>query len=654
MNTGTLAGKQHVVSEGRGMHLRLAATVLILVAAIALTKAVPTLDKWPADYFVPAKEWITAWCAWLGQVGKPVTRTISWLLSQLLALSEGVLYRGFESVDLPPLPWVAVAGGMAILGHWIGGRSLALLGGLSTIYLAIFGLWSDSMKTLSVVMVTVPVAVASGLALGVWAVRSQRFEKVLNACFDVMQATPHMAYLGPVVVLFGFGQVPALLATFVFALPPMGRCTILALRTVQPDVIEAGRMAGCTPRQLLWKVELPAGKQTLLLGVNQVVMQTLAMAVIASLVGASGLGQKLLFSLQQLQIGKAVEQGVAITLIAIVLDRMGQAFMRRVPEHRPERESLIHRHRHLAGFAGVLLVAVAVSQLAPAVSILPRNLTWSYGAPINDVVRWVSRELFDYIKPVRDTITIWLLLPLRDFYLWLPWPVVIGSLAVLGWRLGGLRLAVLPCVLLGILLVTGFWRPFMLTVYLVTSTTILSTAIGIPLGIWAASRPLAARVINTICDTLQTFPSFIYLIPVIMLFQTSDLSNVLAMLAYATVPTVRYAQLGLSRVPQATVEAAIAGGATPFQRLTKVELPIAFPELLMGLNQTIMMALAMVAITALIGSADLGQEIYKALPGADTGRALIAGLGIAFIGIIAERLLGAWAGRIKRDLGLDR
>jgi glycine betaine/proline transport system permease protein len=155
-----------------------------------------------------------------------------------------------------------------------------------------------------------------------------------------------------------------------------------------------------------------------------------------------------------------------------------------------------------------------------------------------------------------------------------------------------------------------------------------------------------------ICDLLQTFPSFIYLIPVIMLFQTSDLSNVIAMLFYATVPAIRYTFLGLQRVPQTVIEAAVAAGATPRQRLWKVELPIALPEILLGINQTIMMALAMVAITALIGSRDLGQEIYKALPGADTGRGLLAGLGIAFIGIIASRLIGGWAAKMKQQLGM--
>jgi glycine betaine/proline transport system permease protein len=505
---------------------------------------------------------------------------------------------------------------------------------------------------LSLVIVAVPFAAALGLAMGIWATRNARVERVLNVVFDVLQATPHMAYLGPVVVLFGFGQVPAMLATIGFAMPPMARCTILGIRTVPSDIREAGQMAGCTPRQTLWKVEIPAAQQTLLLGLNQVVMQTLAMVVIASLVGASGLGQKLLFSLQQLQLGKAVEQGVAISLIAIVLDRLTQAYMRRAPSHADRNVSWLRRHRHLSAFLLVLVVSIVLAKIFPALAILPKDMTFSFGAPINDLVRWVSKTLFVYIKPIRDTITIWLLLPMRDFYLWLPWPAVIGALAVMGWRLGGWRLALLPVWLFGFLLITGFWTPLMLTIYLVTGATILSILIGVPLGIWAARNERVAGVIMTICDTLQTFPSFIYLIPVIMLFQTSDLSNVIAMLAYASVPSIRYTYLGLKRIAATTIEAAIASGTTARQRLWKVELPIAFPEILLGINQTIMMALAMVAITALIGSRDLGQEIYKALPGADTGRGLIAGLGIAFIGIIAERLIGAWALRRKRELGL--
>ncbi len=625
---------------------------VLLGVTIALSRFVPFLDQWPAEWVIPARDWVTSFFVWLGITAKPVTRAISWLLTQPLSLVEALLYRGVLAWKWPPLPWPAIVLGTAILGHWAGGRRLALFSGLCAFYLAIFGLWPDAMKTLSIVLVTVPLAAAAGLFLGIWATRNSRAERVLNTSFDVMQATPHMAYLGPVVVLFGFGQVPAMLATMIFALPPMARCTLLGIRTVSSDILEAGAMSGCTSRQLLWKVELPAAQQTLLLGLNQVVMQTLAMVVIASLVGASGLGQKLLFSLQQLQIGKAVEQGIAITLIAMVLDRMTRAYMRRVPQRIPPGTPWYQRHPHLTAFLAVLIVAIAAARIVPALAVLPQEFTFSYGGPINDFVRWVSKTLFVYIKPIRDGITIWLLLPMRDFYLWLPWPAVIGVLAFTGWRLGGWRLALIPICLFGFLLLTGFWTPLMLTIYLVTGCTILCILIGVPLGIWSAHNAAAARVIMAICDTLQTFPSFIYLIPVIMLFQTSDLSNVIAMLFYATVPAVRYTYLGLIRVPAVTIEAAVASGTKPRQRLWKVEMPIAFPEILLGINQTIMMALFMVAITALIGSRDLGQEIYKALPGADTGRGLLAGLGIAFIGITADRLIGAWAGRRKMALGM--
>ncbi len=630
----------------------LASLAGFIAASLVLAYFIPALDKWPAEWVLPTRAWVTDFFAWFAAAAKPLTRAISWLLAQPLALVEALLYRGILAWKWPPLPWPAIVAGTAILGHWAGGRRLAIFAGLCAFYLAIFGLWPDAMQTLAIVLVTVPLAAAVGLALGIWATRKPRAEKILNAVFDVMQATPHMAYLGPVVVLFGFGQVPAMLATLGFAVPPMARCTILGIRTVPSDILEAGRMSGCTPRQLLWKVELPAAQRTLLLGLNQVVMQTLAMAVIASLVGASGLGQKLLFSLQQLQIGKAVEQGIAITLIAIVLDRMTQAYMHRFPPRFAPGTPWHRRHRHLVIFLASLILAVAAARLVPALAVLPRELTLSFGGPINDVVRWVSKNLFAYVKPVRDGITIWMLLPMRDFYLWLPWPAVIGALALTGWHLGGVRLALVPICLFGLLLLSGFWVQLMLTIYLVTGCTILSILIGVPLGIWSSRNPTVARVIMAVCDTLQTFPSFIYLIPVIMLFQTSDLSNVIAMLFYATVPAVRYTYLGLMRVPPATIEAAISSGTTPRQRLWKVEMPIAFPEILLGINQTIMMALAMVAITALIGSRDLGQEIYKALPGADTGRGLLAGLGIAFIGIIADRLIGAWAKRRKAELGI--
>jgi len=653
-------------SESRAAGLPDALTlVLQLLAVVALTVVVAmAFDwamRWPGDWVIPLRVWLTQLFHWLGNDAglfgikvKDVTRGIAWLLAQPLALIEALLYAGFRGLDLPPLPWVVVVAGTGILAHWAGGRNLALLCAGSAAYIAVFGLWQDSMRTLAIVLMAVPVAAGTGLFLGIWATKSRRADEILTTCFDIMQATPHMAYLTPVVVLFGFGQVPAMLATVIFAMPPMARCVILGIRTVPSDVIEAGRMAGCTERQLQWKVQLPAAHRTLMLGLNQVVMQTLAMAVIASLVGASGLGQKLLFSLQQLQVGKATEQGIAIVLIAIVLDRLTQAYARREPVHADGPQTLLTRHRHLAAFLAVLVGGTLLSLVLPELAVLPRDLTVSFGRLLDHAVRFISKYGYPVIHPVRDWLTVEVLLPLRDFYLSLPWPTVLGLIGVLGWRLGGVRLAVLVMALAASIMLTGFWVPAMMTLYLVTAAVILSTLIGLPMGIWASRSERAARVIMSICDMLQTFPSFIYLIPVIMLLKVGDLSNIVAILAYASVPAVRYTYLGIKRISAVTIDAARVAGTTPLQQLFKVELPIALPEIMLGINQTIMMALAMTAITALIGSRDLGQEIYKALPGADVGRGVLAGLGIAFIGIIADRLIGAWANRRKKELGLQR
>ncbi|MEC5324202.1 ABC transporter permease subunit [Aurantimonas sp. A3-2-R12] len=278
------------------------------------------------------------------------------------------------------------------------------------------------MRTLSLVVVSAPFAVAIGLWLGIWVTRSRRAAGIITPMFDLMQATPHMAYLVPVVVLFGFGQVPAMIATVIFAMPPMARCTILAVQTVPREIIESGQMSGCTPRQLLWKVHIPAGKRILMLGVNQVVMQTLAMAVIASLVGATGLGQKLLASLQQLKLGAGVEQGLAIVLIAVVLDRLTQAYADRPNDYSDREPNRLKRHKHLAAFLAMVVVTFALAALFKEAAVLPKRWTVTFGTQLDEAVRWFSANAYAYIAPVRDFITVSMLIPLRDFFLAIPWP----------------------------------------------------------------------------------------------------------------------------------------------------------------------------------------------------------------------------------------
>ncbi len=547
---------------------------------------------------------------------------------------------------------MTVVGLAAIIGHYAGGMRTALVGGLSFFYLALFSVWPPSMETFALVAVTVPFAVLLRLAAGILAVRSQRFEKLLTPLLDVMQSTPHFAYLLPVVALFGFSQVPAPIATAIFAIPPMIRCVILGLRSVPSEIIEAGRMAGCTERQLLWKTELPAARQTVMVGVNQVIMQTLAMVVIASLIGASGLGHNLLLSLNSLKMGQALEQGIAITVIAIGLDRISQALAIKKPVHVDRHAPIWHRRPHLIVTLAFLVMSFLLAALSPAFIELPKSFTITTAPFWDALVRWISVTLYEPLQAFRNFILLYMLIPLRNAFLWMPWPAAIALVAYVGWRIGGWRLAVTVATLAAFPAVVGFWKPAMITLYMIGSAIIICVLVGFPLGLWASRNDRVAKVMMTICDTLQTFPSFIYLIPVVMLFKTSDVAAITAVIAYATVPMIRYTNLGLRSVPASTKEAAIASGCTPRQLLWKVEMPIAIPQIMLGLNQTIMMALFMVAITALIGTKDLGQEINRARSDADAGRALVAGLCIAFLGIIADRLIGAWSKNRQRELGL--
>ncbi len=244
------------------------------------------------------------------------------------------------------------------------------------------------------------------------------------------------------------------------------------------------------------------------------------------------------------------------------------------------------------------------------------------------------------------------MIPFKRFLLGLPWIAVTGLVALAGYQLGGWRLALLTGSLTVFMAVTGNWEKSMISVYLCGISVVIAALIGVPIGIWSALDARIHPVVQGIIDTLQTLPSFVYLIPVVMLFRVGDFSAMIAVVAYALVPAVRYTDLGIRQVRADLVEAARAMGCSRRQILWRVQLPIALPEIMLGINQTIMLALAMLVITALVGTRDLGQEVYIALTKADTGRGIVAGLCVAFIAIIADRLISAWSNAKKRELGI--
>jgi len=432
----------------------------------------------------------------------------------------------------------------------------------------------------------------------------------------------------------------------------MAKLTLIGLQGVSKEVLDAGVMAGCTPVQMLWRVRIPAAQKTLMIGVNQVIMQCLAMVVIASFVGARGLGIDLLFRLQTLQLGRALESGIAIVLMAITLDRLSQALAEREPEHKPEGNFWI-RHPYIVVAIAAILLGAFIAHFVPQAVALPRDSTITFAPYWDFIIKNIVFGLYEPLSFIRDYAPPYFLMPIRDFFKELPWPVFVGVLMFLGWRLGGWRMAIPIGLLLGFIVISSWWTEFMITTYLVFVAVVVCVMWGFPVGVWASSRDSRTRVAAFLCDTFQTFPSFIYLIPVVMLFQVGTISQIMAIVIYAGIPMVRYTYLGLRNVPHEIVEAAMTSGCTPRQILWKVRMPLALPEITLGLNQTIMFSLFMVMIAGFIGgNYDLAREIFKAKANNDAGLGILLALCVAFLGLVMDRLLQEWVKRRKEKLGL--
>ncbi|MBC6439538.1 MAG: ABC transporter permease subunit [Rhodospirillales bacterium] len=613
----------------------------------------------PETWTVPFIDWINAIVEVLSNeeilglfTFKDTTRFMAETIEIPLDFAEGVLISGFKRPwKLPPLPWVMIAGLAAVLGWWIGGWRMALLAGGCFVYFAVFGKWKPSMLTFSLVMVAAPVAGLLGIALGLLAYKRQWFERILTPLLNVMQSMPHFSYLIPVAVFIGVSHKAGAIATILFALPPMARLTLLGLKGVLPEVREAGVMGGCTKHQMLLKVEIPAARNAIMVGVNQVIMQCLAMVVIASFIGAKGLGNDLLFRLQSLRIGQALEIGVAIVLMAITLDRLSQTLAQRQPEHAPN-GPWWKRHLYICAALGVVAASIGAALITDWAVKWPRSAAVTTAPLWDGIVDYIQVHFFDALEIVRDGLLLHVLIPVRTAFQWMPWPAVVAITGLAGWVLGGWRLAATVSAFIMFIVLAGFWERALITAYMVAVAVVLCVLIGVPIGIWAARSEWRAKAVQFACDTFQTFPSFIYLIPVIMLFRVGDMAAIAAIVIYATIPAVRYTMFGLRNVPSQIEEAGRTSGCNRFQLLWKVRLPLAFPEIMLGVNQTIMFALFMVIIAAFIGTRDLGQEIFRALTFQDAGKGLVIGLCVAFMGLTADRLINAWA--TKRRAQFDQ
>jgi glycine betaine/proline transport system permease protein len=623
-----------------------------------LSQGVPWLHTYPAAAIVPFAEWISAFMNWLRANFTWLTRGVSAAVGVPLDIAMGLLAKDLKpeifgfTLSIPKLSWVGVIAAVAIAGLATGRRGIALLAAACFLYIAVFGQWKSAMLTLALIVICVPLCVLTGVLVGVWAHRSPNIKRaVVLPMLDLMQTVPTFAYLVPMLLLFGNNPVSALMATGIYAVPPMVRVVMLALERVPHEIDEFGTMVGCSRRQKMWRVLLPSARPMLMVGVNQVIMLALNMVIISSMIGAGGLGYDVLLALRALKLGAALEAGLAIVALAIALDRLSQAFAERRPSaFRPGH--FWQRHPHMCAALLALFATTLLAQFWPALTEIPKSMTLTTAPMWKELVDWITQNFFDVIEAFRTWVLLNLLNPVKQFFIALPWPGVLAMVGLAGLRLGGLRLALLVVLLTLFCVVTGLWEKTMTTVYLCGVSSVIAALIGIPLGIIAARNESANRIIQPLIDTLQTMPSFVFIIPVVMLFRVGDVTAMIAVVSFAIAPAVRYTYHGIKGIAPALVEAALVSGCTRRQVLWRVQLPLALPEIMLGVNQTILLALSMLIITAMVGTRDLGQEVFIALAKADPGRGLVAGLAVAFIGIVTDRLIGAWSARTRRRLGI--
>ena len=640
------------MAKGKGV----AQVILAVAVGLALSKALlPQGLIRPPDWLIlPFADWINAVFYFVqNDLGlMAVTRAFSDVVEWLLDVTANLLYGKSRWPNLGPIPWTVIAVTAFMAGFALKGWRLATLSGGTFVWIALMGQWKWAMETLSVIVVATPFSVMLGLAMGVLAWRLPWFERVLNPVLNIAQSLPHFAYMIPVVVFIGVGPKAGAIVTIIFSVPPMIRMTILGLKKVPEEVIEAGKMSGSTRWQLLTRVRIPTARSEILIGVNQVIMQCLAMVVLASFIGMPGLGQKLLQLLQALKIGLSVEIGVTIVLLAVTLDRLSKAWALRLPEHAEPSPLWIHRNRLLLIWLALCAFGFVLAHFMPYFLEVERKQALSVAGPIDALMDQLIRLIAPVTTWLRWFLITWVLIPMRDAYLWMPFSAVLALLAAIGWAIGGLRSAAICVAFFGLIAMSGWWDRAMITVYTVTISVLIASLIGLPLGIWSARKAKRAERVLLICDTAQTFPSFIYLIPVIMLFGVSDVAVVAAVVTFAAVPIVRYTIEGLVNVPPELIEAADMSGATRRQTLWHVRLPMALPTMLVGANQSVMFSLFMVIIAAFIGTQDLGQEMQRALSSTDVGKGLVLGLAVAFMGLMTDHLITRWSETRKRALGV--
>lgn len=658
------------------------------IAAFPFADKVDEFDKWLRPFVQPTTRSIGSGVTWLYD-----------LLSEFLIFTQWQVV--FVILVLPALAY--------------GGLRLGLLAIIAVSSWLVLDFWDESLETLSLMSISILIAIIIGVLVGVLASQSDRAEAVIKPILDTMQTLPAFIYLIPAFYLFGIGPPGAILATVIYALPPVVRLTNLGIRQVPQGIDEAATSFGATRSQLLLKVKMPLAMPSIKLGVNQTVMMALALVVLATFIGSPGLGDIVYQGLQRLNVGKALEGGLAIVLMAIVLDRVSYA-MGEVDQARASQHDHVFRlfpqglenlkpilyleygidwiWRQIAALGNLvtLIVTICVCRLVAFVNSntaarlreimlersflivsvvliavlmlletytdvygdFPKDWEYRFRTPVNQFMdELITNDIFYGItQGIKESLWYGLVNPLNTFFKGLPWWYTCVIFIAGAYLVSGRTLAIVSLVGLLFIGATDLWLFGMTTITTVLVSVLICFVFGVPLGVLAAYSRTADLVIKPVLDTMQTLPVFVYLVPVVMFFQGGQVSAVIATVIYAIAPIVRCTTLGIRELPREISEVSNSFGASIPQTLIKVKIPMAIPAIMVGINQGIMMALAMEVVTPLIGGKGLGLQVFDGMNRASLGISLQAGLGIVLLAIMLDRMSQAWTKTQREAMGM--
>jgi glycine betaine/proline transport system permease protein len=570
----------------------------------------------------------------------PIRLALNWLVD--------VVTNGLTAIG-----WLGVLAIGTALGLVFVTWRTALAVAAAFLVVGLMGLWGDTMITLGQVVVAVAVALAIGVPLGIVAGRSDRFLAFVTPILDFMQIMPTFAYLLPLALFFRIGNATAVVATLIYAMPPAIRLTALGIRGVAPETVEAAASLGSTGGQLLRKVQLPMARTTLGLAVNQTIMMALSMVVITAFVGAGGLGDDIIRALRTLNVGKSFDAGLAIVLLAMILDRLSAAASQVSDRRLTGKVPFSQRYFRQLAAAGVAIVAVglAVGLTQDMANAFPSAWHFSFAQPINSAVDWISHTLVFLTDGLKNVVSAWLLDPIQNVLTNSPWWLVVIVASGLALVITSRRAAVWVAVAaLGVLLLQ-VWQPAMETLAQVLVGVAMTMLIGVVLGTWAARSSRVSAILRPINDAAQTMPSFVYLIPALALFAPTRFTAIIAAFIYAVPAVIRLTEDGVRGVSPTAIEAATSAGSTAFQTIRKVQLPMARRSLLAAANQGVVLVLAMVVIGGLVGGGGLGYQVVAGFAQrSNFGSGMAAALAIVLLGIMLDRITqGAGARReLKR------